>query len=141
MAQPYDTLPVCDVTDDNSEWDLTRLRTLVPDNIVVQIKTMLPPSTDAGLDHLAWKWMSTDLFSTAKTYRHLYPSEVADTNMAWAVSYMGSNTNILHSILMVIGRCWSRPDKGWVKFNTDGASSLNISNAFIGKVLRDSDAN
>ncbi|KAH1064182.1 hypothetical protein J1N35_029169 [Gossypium stocksii] len=42
---------------------------------------------------------------------------------------------------MVIGRCWLSSDRGWIKLNMDVAGSLNVSNACIGGVFRDSNAN
>ncbi|KAK5826899.1 hypothetical protein PVK06_021832 [Gossypium arboreum] len=36
---------------------------------------------------------------------------------------------------------WLLLERGWIKLNTDGAASSNSSNASIGGLLRDSDAN
>lgn len=74
MVQLDDTLHVCDVTDGNGAWDLTILRSLLPDNIVTQIIGMIPSIADARPDHLAWKWMAAGRFSTTKTFRRIYPS-------------------------------------------------------------------
>ncbi|KAK5834266.1 hypothetical protein PVK06_018143 [Gossypium arboreum] len=41
----------------------------------------------------------------------------------------------------VTGRCWLPLDKGWITLNMDGVGSPNVTNACIGGVFRDSDAN
>ncbi|MBA0809133.1 hypothetical protein Gohar_024808 [Gossypium harknessii] len=67
--------------------------------------------------------------------------EIVILGVAWARSFMSWNTTSLHSYPMVIGRCWLPSDRGWIKLNMDGAGSSNVSNACIGGVFRDSDAN
>lgn len=53
----------------------------------------------------------------------------------WVTSYAQTNANLGHLRFMRSLLNWSRPEKDWIKFNTDGAMSNNDFHAFIGGVF------
>ncbi|KAK5775415.1 hypothetical protein PVK06_043305 [Gossypium arboreum] len=71
-GHPDDTLCVYDLVANSGARDWPRLSSLLPENIVRVIFSMIPPASVTGTDRLAWKWMSKDKFSSAETYRCLY---------------------------------------------------------------------
>lgn len=64
-------------------WAWERLSYLVPDNVLVHIASLLPPSAEAGPDRLAWKWRIKDNFSNSKTYRNLHHFEGCKSSKIW----------------------------------------------------------
>ncbi|KAH1039733.1 hypothetical protein J1N35_041476 [Gossypium stocksii] len=111
-----DTLHVCDFVDSNRDWDWSRLRSLIPDNVVNQITTVLPSTPDVGSNQLAWKWLSKENFFSSETYRNLRmknrnhfvfsngqncAQSLVDIGLIWAKSYATSNSNLFKPNSMV----------------------------------------
>ncbi|KAK5834979.1 hypothetical protein PVK06_010661 [Gossypium arboreum] len=69
FEQPDDTLRVCDLVNEFRNWDWIRLKSFLPNPIVMQIALLLPSSLDAGNDRLLWRWAARNALSMAKTYR------------------------------------------------------------------------
>ncbi|KAK5845814.1 hypothetical protein PVK06_002043 [Gossypium arboreum] len=155
FGKPNDTLHVCYFVDSNGDWDWSQLRCLIPDNVVNQITTMLPPTSDAGLDQLAWKWMMKENFSSFETYMNLcmelsqmcYFMLIWDSYCAglpifkggliWAKSYATSSSSLFKSNPMVTNYHWSPPKDGWIKLNMDRAVPSNNANIDWRSVLEE----
>lgn len=61
------------------------MNSLVPNQILLQIAGLVPPSLDVGLDRLVWKWMTKDSYSIAETYMNLFLNEVGDFPEVWKI--------------------------------------------------------
>ncbi|KAH1129169.1 hypothetical protein J1N35_000547 [Gossypium stocksii] len=159
IGQPDDTLRVCELVTKSGSWDWSPLSYLVPDHIVAQITTMLPPSSNACQDRLAQKWMRKYDFSTTATYRNMHAIDDMDSTTIWKIIWKAmtphrvrvflwllwqnkllmneTSSSLFQPILMCMLLHWSRPKRGWIKLNTDGAVSATNLSSSIGAVFRD----
>lgn len=96
------TLRVCNLVDESGNWDWNRLSNLILDQILLQIASLVPPSLDAGPDRLAWKWMTKDIYSMAKTYRNVYPSEAGDFPKVWKMIWKDKTPQMVQVFLWLL---------------------------------------
>ncbi|MBA0618951.1 hypothetical protein Godav_028210 [Gossypium davidsonii] len=53
------------------------------------------------------------------------------------MSYLSQSSQGIQSLATTLATCWSPPDHGWIKMNSDGVVSMNDDNASIGGLFKD----
>ncbi|CAN1849082.1 Putative ribonuclease H protein At1g65750 [Linum perenne] len=75
--------PVCRFVNDLGEWDLDRIRLVLPDEVVQQITGILPPSADKGEDSWYWGEEPNGMFSIRSAYCLILQSDRQPLAVDW----------------------------------------------------------
>ncbi|MBA0613425.1 hypothetical protein Godav_013864 [Gossypium davidsonii] len=151
LFQPDDTLHVCNVMDVTGGWDRSRLRSFLLKNILAQIATVVPTSTDAGglvtfsanpksgefLFLLVGRLAYVESAKFDELWDHNSVQVIADTNISWMRNYLRTISTGCNNNPQVTASHWSVLEVGWIKLNMDGPVSPFRSSASIGGVFRD----
>ncbi|KAK5812893.1 hypothetical protein PVK06_028337 [Gossypium arboreum] len=86
---------------------------------------------------LLWKSRNECVFSNS----HKNIGAIVDTGYMWAKSYRDLDVQMKSFGILRSLSSWTPPVTGWIKLNSNGAMSNLERKAFIGGVLRDSNAN
>lgn len=75
-------LRVYDVINDEGRWDLNRVLSLVPQNIITLIKSILVGLNHGAEDQIMWKYSNSGMFSVKSAYSMLALPEI-HSQMDW----------------------------------------------------------
>ncbi|KAF7827616.1 MLP-like protein 28 [Senna tora] len=75
--------PVSEFTSASGDWDWGAFSSLLPDDIILSIKAILPPDPNAGQDVFVWGVAPNGSFSVKSGYKVLAPSALWVGNFKW----------------------------------------------------------
>ncbi|KAF7844787.1 ribonuclease H [Senna tora] len=150
---------VSDFVNPVSLWDMDKLAEAIPCEIIDKILEINPLNPQLGSDQALWKYEKEGMFSTSSAYKTVKKISDKEVNKHWSAIWKckiqqrqkfllwrlshdrlptRSKTASWSSTNPVNTR-WTKPDKDWIKINTDGAVCRVNGKARCGGILRNSD--
>lgn len=85
-----ESICVCDVVNEEGNWNSTWLLMILPRSMVNRIRACNSSLRELGADRLSWKWMATRKFSMHESYKHLCsivsPTQLGDHKVIWKLN-------------------------------------------------------